>query len=132
MRDEFAHSRLPDLPTAGYSTRRQRELTDGIMLFIRGIERDRLLLLSVVLDGPQKFRTILGKHWRHLNTQLASDLKEQIFAYLVLLAGPNPAQQRDNLLRMQEDQINRSSLHPPNSAAFGLPANLPLKSWRRH
>lgn len=48
--------RLPDLPTVGYATRREREGTDAIMLFMRAIERDRLRLLSIVCEGRETWR----------------------------------------------------------------------------
>ena len=132
MKDEFAHSRLPDLPTAGYATKRQRELTDAIMLFIRGIERDRLMLLSIVLDGRAKWRQVIGRKWTHLQTAFDTDLKDAIFNYLLLLAGPNPEAQRDALLRMGQNELQGSSLKLPNSSDFGLAPNLTLKSWRKH
>lgn len=99
MRDEFAGQRLPDLPDAGYSTRREKALSDEIMFFIRGAERDRLWLLSMVCDGKEKFRRIARKAWAHLKVD--TDLADAVFGYLVLLAGKYPELQRDELLRQQ-------------------------------
>lgn len=99
MQDEFAGQRLPDLPTAGYSTRREKALTDEIMFFVRGCERNRLLLLSIVCDGKDKFRSIGRKAWRHLRVD--TDLCDAVYGYLQLLAGKYPELQRDELIRQQ-------------------------------
>ncbi len=99
MRDEFADQRLPDLPTAGYATIREKQLTDEIMTYIRGAERNRLLLLANVCEGREKFRRITKKAWKHLRVD--DDLVDAVFGYLVLLAGPNPEEQREHLLRME-------------------------------
>lgn len=96
MIDEFADQRLPDLPTDGYATRRERALTDEIMFFIRGAERDRLFLLSLVCDGQDKFRRVAHKAWHHLRAD--TDLCDAVFRYLELLAGAHPHLQRDILL----------------------------------
>ncbi len=61
---------LPDLPTVGYATRREREGTDAIMLFMREIERDRLRLLSIVVEGRDQWRRIARQVF---GTQLAID-----------------------------------------------------------
>lgn len=98
MQDEFAGSRLPDLPTDGYSTRRERELTDAVMFFIRGAERDRLLLLSIVCDGKEKFRKIGRAAWKHLRVD--TDMCDAVYGYLAILAGEYPHLQRDMLLKM--------------------------------
>lgn len=98
MRDKFAASRLPDLPNAGYATTREKALTDHVMFFLRGAERDRLWLLSMVCDGPEKFRRTTMKAWRHLKAD--EELVDSVYGYLVLLAGDFPNLQRDNLLHM--------------------------------
>ena len=103
MIDEFADQRLPDLPTDGYSTRREKELTDEIMFFIRGAERDRLFLLSLVCDGKDKFRSVARKAWRHL--RIDTDLCDAVYGYLELLAGAYPHLQRDMMLRMEQESI---------------------------
>lgn len=96
--DEFADSRLPDLPTAGYATKREKQLTDAIMFFIRDAERDRLYLLSMVCDGVEKFVGTFTKAYRYLRAD--KELAEAVFGYLVLLAGNDPSGQRDALLKM--------------------------------
>lgn len=99
MRDEFADQRLPDLPNDGYSTRREKALSDEIMFFIRGCERNRLLLLSIVCGGKEKFRGVTRKAWRHL--RMDTDGSDAVFGYLELLAGQYPHLQRDELIRQQ-------------------------------
>ena len=96
--DPISASSLGDLPNAGYSTRRERELTDAIMLFMRNIERDRIVLLSIVIDGRDKFRHVLLKQYRGLG--LADRLCDQIFDYFTQQAGKYPIQQREALLHM--------------------------------
>lgn len=98
-RDKFASIRLEDLPTAGYATSREKQLTDTVMFFLRGAERDRLWLLSMVCDGQAKFRKVLLKAWRHVRAD--EELIDAVYGYLVLLAGKFPHLQRDELLRLQ-------------------------------
>ena len=106
MRDKFASSRLPDLPIAGYATPREKLLTDTVMTFLRSAERNRLLLLSMVCDGPVKFRKVVKKAWRFLKAD--DELVDATYGYLVLLAGPNPTAQLDTLLRMADmSQVQR-------------------------
>ena len=94
----IAQTNLGDLPNAGYSTRRERELTDAIMLFMRNMERDRVTLLSIVIDGRDKFRHVLLKEYKGLG--LADRLCDRIFDYFVQQAGKYPIQQREALLSM--------------------------------
>ncbi len=108
MRDEFAASRLPDLPTEGYSTRREKQLTDEIMMYIRGAERNRILLLTNVVEGREKFRRVVKKAWRHLKCD--DELADAVFGYLVLLAGKNPELQLDSLKALEETKRTRSKL----------------------
>lgn len=101
--DRFSAERLPDLPNAGYATRRERELSDAIMFFIRGAERDRLFLLSLVCDGREKFRRTFMQAFRYL--RIDREAADAVFGYLVLLAGAEPEAQRDALLRMKWNHI---------------------------
>jgi hypothetical protein len=89
--DALSASRLPDLPHAGYASRRQKETTDAIMIFMRMVERERPLLLSIVMDGIDKWRKTGGTIWRGL--LIDRDILDSIFRYFVLQAGPNPAEQ---------------------------------------
>lgn len=75
---------LPDLPDAGYSSRRQKETTDAIMFFLRGVERNRPLLLDLVLGGRAKWRRVAGRVWRGL--LIDGDLLNTIYGYMALLA----------------------------------------------
>ena len=101
-KNELIASSLGDLPNDGYSTARERELSDAIMLFMRKVERDRVWLLSIVIDGRDKFRAVVLKEWRGLRP--ASDLVDKIFDYFVKQAGEYPIQQRDALLKMDNRQ----------------------------
>jgi len=96
MSDEFLASRLPDMPNSGYSTTREKQVTDLTMQMIRMLERDRLTLLDIVAGGRPKFRRIAGRALAALHVD--SDYLDSVFGYLALLAGPNPEQQRDQLL----------------------------------
>lgn len=96
--DPFKSSRLGDLPNDGYSTRRERELSDAVMLFMRAIERDRKVLLLIVVEGPDVFRGRMLKEWRGLRP--ARDLVDKVFQYFVRQAGPNPLGQLEALSRM--------------------------------
>lgn len=98
-RDEFAASRLPELPNAGYQTSRERQLSDEIMTFVRDAERDRLYLVSMVCDGYDKFAKIARKAWQHLRVD--DDLLKSVWGYLTLLAGPEPEAQRTGLLQLK-------------------------------
>lgn len=92
MADPIAASRLPDLPNAGYATKAQKELTDAVMFLIRGIERDRLFLLEVVLQGKWLWRKRFVHEFKAIKAD--DDLADAVFGYLVLLAGPNPEAQQ--------------------------------------
>lgn len=91
MSDPLAASRLPDLPDAGFATRRQKETSDAIMFFMRAAERNRPLLLSIVVDGIDKWRKTAGGVWKGL--LIDRDILDSIFRYFVVQAGPNPAEQ---------------------------------------
>lgn len=104
LKDEFSAERLPDLPNAGYSTKREKQLSDEIMFYIRGAERNRLLLLANVCEGREKFRRITKKAWKHLKVD--DEMVDAVFGYLVLLAGPNPEAQREQLIQMESARQN--------------------------
>ena len=77
---------LPDLPNAGYSTRRQRELTDVICDFMRQTERNRILLLTIVIEGKQKWRKMAGDIWRGMRIGEDHQLLDSIYDYFTLQA----------------------------------------------
>jgi hypothetical protein len=87
--------RLPDIPAAGYSTRLQKELSDALMFFLRGVERDRLLLLEIVIHGREKWRRTFLSAYRAIKAD--TELADAMWGYLVLLAGPNPDAQKEIL-----------------------------------
>lgn len=106
MRDPIAESRLPDLPNAGYQTRAQRELSDAIMFLIRGLERDRLLLLETVIHGRITWRKRFKKAYRAIKAD--DEFADAVFGYLCLLAGPNPEAQKAQLEQVLRHQHNRT------------------------
>ena len=77
---------LPDLPHAGYATEREKQLSDCVMEFIRQIERDRVRLLTIVLEGREKWRTVAQSIWRGLRIGEDASLLDDIFFYLELMA----------------------------------------------
>ena len=77
---------LPDLPNAGYSTQRERELTDMICDFMRQTERNRLLLLTIVIEGKAKWRKMAGGIWRGLRVGEDHQLLDSIYDYFTLQA----------------------------------------------
>ncbi len=104
-------SRLGDLPDAGYATYRQKQTSDLVMFWLREIERNRFLLLSIVVDGWDKWRKIAGKAWDvnkgGRSTAMGTDLLRLVWDYMVKLAGPNPASQ----LLILEGMKRREALH---------------------
>ena len=97
MSDPHKASRLGDLPDAGYATYRQKQTSDLVMFWLREIERNRFLLLSIVVDGWDKWRKIAGAAWDinkgGRSTAMTTDLLKLVWDYMVKLAGENPASQ---------------------------------------
>ena len=79
--------RLPDIPIVGYQTRRQREGTDAIMLFMRKIERDRLRLLTIVCEGPDKWRTVASQIFGTA-LGIGTEQIDEMYRYFTLQASP--------------------------------------------
>ena len=115
---------LPDLPIVGYSTRKEREGTDSIMDFLRKIERDRMRLLTVVVDGPDKWRKVAGAVFR--GSAVDDEAVLAMYRYLVLMAAHprdqvalvktehNAAKYRDEVTRIMpgiEAQLEQMQLH---------------------
>jgi hypothetical protein len=98
---------LPDIPDAGYATHRQRELTDQVMLFMRDTERDRVRLLSIVLDGLEKWRKVAGSV---LPSWADTELLDAIFHYFELQAC-RPMMQRRLLDAAQNPDVWRMLMH---------------------
>lgn len=84
MAKELFH--LPDLPNAGYSTQRERELTDMVMEFMRQTERHRLLLLTIVIEGKAQWRKRAGEVWRGHRIGEDHQLLDSIYDYFTLQA----------------------------------------------
>lgn len=122
MPPELHH--LPDLPHAGYSTYRQKATSDAIMHFMRGVERNRPFLLTLVLSGREKWRGVAGKVWRGL--LMDRDLLDAIFDYFVLQAGRDP----DGQLKTLEG-IEALKIQAPAIDARLLDISQELKRWGR-
>jgi len=98
---------LPDLPNAGYATQRERELTDMVMQFMREVERDRVRLLTIVIEGKSRWRAVAGAIWRGHRIGEEHALLDSIYDYftlqacrpgtqrLLLRAAQNPAKWRE-------------------------------------
>lgn len=83
---------LPDLPNVGYATDREKRGTDQIMIFMRDVERDRLRLLTIVIEGRDQ--------WRHkarvvfgYSLNIDDEALDAMFDYFTLQAA-RPADQR--------------------------------------
>ena len=94
--------RLPDIPNAGYQTPVQRELSDAMMFLIRGLERDRYLLLETVIKGQKLWRKRFKSAFRAINAD--DEFADAVFGYLVIMAGPNPDEQKARLELMHTQQ----------------------------
>ncbi len=115
--DEFAGQRLPDLPNAGYVTKREKELTDEIMHFLRAAERDRLWMVSMVCEGRLKFRSVVTKAMRHL--KVSSELVDAMWGYLCLMVGDKPEEQRTALLKLsQQTPAEKAGLWVPSGRLY--------------
>lgn len=96
---------LPDLPNVGYATARERTGSDQIMTFMRDVERDRFRLLTIVLDGREKWRKVAAAVF---GTTMAIDTAalDEMFNYFTLQAA-RPADQRRLLDAMQNADLWR-------------------------
>lgn len=84
MPKQYFH--LPDLPNVGYATARERALSDNIMEFMRQVERDRDRLLSIVIDGKERWRKVAGDIWRGYRISEEHEALDAIFRYFELQA----------------------------------------------
>lgn len=80
------HFHLPDIPDAGYESDRARHLSDEIMLFMRSLERDRPRLLTIVIEGIERWRKVAGEIWRPYRIGEDHQLLDSIFHYFELQA----------------------------------------------
>jgi len=77
---------LPDLPNAGYASQREKELSDMVMDFMRQTERDRVRLLTIVVEGKQRWRQVAGDIWRGHRIGEEHELLDTIYDYFTLQA----------------------------------------------
>lgn len=106
MRDEFSGQRGSDIPDAGYSSRRQKETSDAIMFFLRHLERNRILLLHIVVKGQDEFVKITSRIWRGLLVD--KELLQRTYDWLKEQAGFDPEGQLLALQLMQGTQRRQS------------------------
>lgn len=76
---------LPDLPNVGYATMREKAGSDAIMLFMRKVERDRLLLLTIVTKGIREWHANARDAFGH-SLSITDDILNEIFWYFTLMA----------------------------------------------
>lgn len=105
---------LPDLPNVGYSTQRERAGSDQIMVFMREIERDRQRLLTIVIEGREKWRKVARAVFG-ATLNIDDDTLDAIYDYFTLQAARpaaqyellqaqhNPAVWRDIVKRIMPD-----------------------------
>jgi hypothetical protein len=74
---------LGDLPNVGYATQREKELSDSIMTAIRDLERQRGTLLTVVVEGRERWRKVAASAF---GLQVETDALDAVYDYLTLLA----------------------------------------------
>lgn len=77
---------LPDLPNAGYATKRERRLSDEIQEFMRQVERDRMRLLTIVIEGIDRWKVVAGDIWRGYRIGEDHQLLDAVFHYFELQA----------------------------------------------
>ena len=88
---------LPDLPISDHpSTHREKVLHDEICDFMRSAERNRLRLLTIVLEGEIKWRKVAQEVWRGLRIGESAELLNSILRYFELQA-VKPSVQRQLL-----------------------------------
>ena len=92
MQDEFSNERLPDLPNVGYATANEQQISDMIMFFMREVERQRWLLLEIVVHGRQEWIKKARKTWG-VRKLLNDDKLGEMWDYFARQAGPDPQQQ---------------------------------------
>jgi hypothetical protein len=76
---------LPDLPNVGYATQREKAGTDAIMMHMRAVERDRLLLLTIVVEGRERYRQ-LGRQAFGNSLAIPDEALDAIYDYFTLQA----------------------------------------------
>lgn len=90
MATELFH--LPDLPNVGYATEREKRGSDQIMTFLRDTERNRFLLLTIVLEGRAAWCKKAGAVFK-AGMDLPSEALDEMYNYMLLMAA-KPKDQR--------------------------------------
>lgn len=90
---------LPDLPNVGYATQRERTGTDQIMVFMREVERNRLRLLTIVIDGRERWRKVARTAFGH-SVNIDDAALDAMFDYFTLQA----ARPRDQVRLLEAAQ----------------------------
>jgi len=91
-RDPYRNERLPDLPNVGFATASEKEISDLIQFFMREVERQRPLLLEIVIAGRDKWVETARRIWG-VRRLLTEDKVGEIYDYFAQQAGPNPRDQ---------------------------------------
>jgi len=79
--------RLPNLPISDHpSTHREQALHDAVQEFMRECERDRFRLLTIVIQGREKWRKVAQSIWRGLRIGEDHQLLDAMFSYFELQA----------------------------------------------
>ena len=103
----LAASRLPEKPNAGFATSAQKLLSDSISQLITDLERNRLLLLEVVIGGRDRFRKSFKSAYRFAKAD--DEAADAVYGYLELLGkrgGPDLQAQKARL-ELAAQQANR-------------------------
>ena len=93
---------MGDLPNAGYTTKREKALSDAMMFFLRSFEREqenRALLLMMVIEGYDLFEARMLKAWRAW--RVTQDELKAVWAYMLKMSGPNPQEQLGALIAVR-------------------------------
>ena len=98
--------RGPDLPNAGYSTLREKCLSDAMMLVIRDWERnERVMILQMAIEGYEAFVQVAKPLWSPWG--VTDDQLKAAYRYIVWTAGADPMTQLANLLKIRPKvQVN--------------------------
>ncbi len=97
---------------------------------MRQTERNRVLLLCIVVDGVDAWRKIAARAWKGLLVD--RDILDSIFRYFVAQAGVNPAEQL-LILMGQAEQAKREAWDKRKSTkdAAGRTLRMALGDARR-
>ncbi len=97
---------LPNLPNAGYATDNQKFVSDAIQEFMRGVERDRLRLVTIVVEGLEKWRTVARSAF---GSKAPHDIIDTMYEYFRLQAADGTPWQAE-LLRHRQNQAKTKEI----------------------